>query len=417
MSRSEPLIGYVAKMYPRFSETFVVNEIRAREAQGERLEIFSLRLPVDGRFHETLAEVRAPVTYLRSGAPRGFGVWDGLRRAAAELPGLPDRLPELLLLDVDLALQAIDLAVAVRQKGISHLHAHFGTSATSVARMAARLSGVPYSFTAHAKDIFHEEVDPSDLRAKLAGAHHVVTVSDFNARHLRREFPREAGRVHRVYNGIDLDRFARHPGPRQRRVVAVGRLVEKKGFDVLIRAIGLLAMRGVTVPCIIAGDGLLAEPLREQVRASGLDGLVQFAGALPQKDIRELVARSAVLAAPCVVGSDGNADGLPTVLLEGLALGTPCVSTRVTGIPEAIRDRDTGLLVDPGDADGLADALALLLADDALGRRLADAGRALVEAEFDCRAQAAALRTLLTAPPQPTTLPSMPDMVAEGVSA
>lgn len=395
MSRSEPLLGYVAKVYPRFSETFVVNEIRAREAQGERIEVFSLRPPLDGRFHETLAEVRAPVAYLRRGGLRAVELWELLRSGEQNHPTLRRHLDDLLALEAEDAAQALELAGLVEQRGIDHLHAHFGSVATSVARVAALLTGRTYSFTAHAKDIFHQDVDPQDLERKLAGAHHVVTVSDFNLRHLRSTFPSAARSVHRVYNGLDLEQFQLVPGPRRSQVVAVGRLVEKKGFDVLIDAIGLLAGRGTPLPCVIAGEGALAEELQARSAHAGVDHLVRFLGPLPQRQVRALVAESAVLAAPCVVGADGNADGLPTVLLEALALGTPCVSTRVTGIPEAVRHGETGLLVEPGDAQGLADALQLLIGDGELRERLATAGRRLAETEFDARAQARALRALL----------------------
>jgi glycosyltransferase involved in cell wall biosynthesis len=157
----------------------------------------------------------------------------------------------------------------------------------------------------------------------------------------------------------------------------------------------LLAARGHEVPCLVAGDGPLAEELAARARAAGVQHLVRFLGPLPESEIRALVAGAMVLAAPCVVGSDGNADGLPTVLLEALALGTPCVSTSVTGIPEAVRHESTGLLVPPGDASALAAALERLLADAALRERLARQGRALVEAEFDLRRQARVLRSLV----------------------
>lgn len=417
MSPSERRIGYVVKMYPRFSETFIVNEIRAREAQGESIDIVSLRAPVDPRFHESLAAVRAGVTYLQPGRLRAVELWAALREGDERLPGLGAHLPELLRLSADDAAQSLELAVLVRLRRLDHLHAHFASVATTVARMAARLAGITYSFTAHAKDIFHESVDPDDLRVKLADAHHVVTVSDYNAAHLRRRFPAQTAHLARVYNGLPLDDFARRHAPRRRQVVAVGRLVEKKGFDVLLDAVAELARRGRPVPCVLAGDGALAGPLRDQAHRLGLDELVTFAGPLPQRDVRELVAASAVLCAPCVVGADGNADGLPTVLLEALALGTPTVATRVTGIPEAVRPGQTGLLTEPGDALATADAIERLLDGPTMATTLADAGRALVEREFDARAQAARLRALLPdpAPDAPSAPP--PAAAAEASAA
>jgi colanic acid/amylovoran biosynthesis glycosyltransferase len=402
MSRSEPApdrprVGYVLKMYPRFSETFVVNEILAVEAGGAEVDIFSLRPPADGRFHESLAEVRASVTYLRSGAIRAADAWTGLRNALPGLPGIRDCLGELLDLPVVDALASVELAEAVRDRGLTHLHAHFGSVSTTVARLAARLAGVPYTFTAHAKDVFHDSVDTADLRRKLRDAAAVVTVSDFNLRHLRAVYGPAADRVVRVYNGLDLERFAyASPACRPRRVVAVGRLVEKKGFTDLLDALAVLARAGREVPCDLVGTGPLEPELREQAGRLGLAGQVCFLGALPSARVREVVRGGTVFAAPCVVGTDGNRDGLPTVLLEAMALGTPCVATPVTGIPEVVRDGVTGLLVPEADPVALAGALERLLDDGGLRVALASAARTLVEREFDVTAQAARLMPLFT---------------------
>ena len=393
-------VGYVLKMYPRFSETFIVSELLGLEAAGTRVEIFSLRPPADGRFHEALAEVQAGVTYLRSSGLRAADVWDALSAARDVLPALPACLDELLAVDVVDAVQAVQLAGLVRARALTHLHAHFGSVATTVARLAARLAGVSYSFTAHAKDVFHESVDPADLGRKLADASAVVTVSDFNLDHLRTRYGADAARVVRVYNGLDLARFPfRSPADRPVHVAAVGRLVEKKGFPDLLAALALLAGQGRAVECDLVGTGPLESALREQVAALGLERQVRMHGALPQGQVRSVVQSAAVFAAPCVVGADGNRDGLPTVLLEAMAVGTPCVATPVTGIPEVVQDGRTGLLVPERDPAALAAALARLLDDAPLRVRLASAARQLVEREFDVHRQAARLRPLFTGVP------------------
>ena len=394
MSRSEQVrVGYVLKMYPRFSETFIVNEVLATEAAATHVEIFSLRPPVDGRFHESLAQVRAPVTYLRHSGLRAGDVWSALTAARGELPALPGCLDELLAAPVVDAMQALELARAVRARGITHLHAHFASVATTVARLASLLTGVPFSFTAHAKDIFHESVDPRDVARKLADASAVVTVSDYNLAFLRGTYGAAAAGVQRVYNGLDLQRFAyRSPADRPPVVAAVGRLVEKKGFVDLVDAVDLLVAEGRTLQVDLVGTGPLEDALREQIRRRGLGDVVRMHGALPQGEVRKVVSRAAAFAAPCVVGSDGNRDGLPTVLLEAMALGTPCVATPVTGIPEVLVDHRTGLLVPESDPVRLAAALARLLDDSALRVRLAEQARALMEAEFDVVRAAAAMR-------------------------
>lgn len=392
-----PRIGYVLKMYPRLSETFIVTEILAREAAGARIEIFSLRPPRDPRFHETLGAVRAPVTWIPHTGRRATDLWELLRHAAAELSGLPGALGDLLAVDAGDGAQAVELALLARERGIDHLHAHFGSAATTVARLAGRLAGIPYSFTAHAKDLFHEDVVTAELERKLADAHHVVTISEYNRRFLRARYGATAERVRLVRNGLTLNDFPFvAPANRPPVISAVGRLVEKKGFDVLLDACAQLARAGRSFHCELVGDGPLADDLRARAARLGLlDDIVRFHGPLPQREVRALVAGSAAFAAPCVVAADGNRDGLPTVLVEAMALGTPCVATPVTGIPEVVLDGETGLLVPERDAGALATALGRLLDDAALRVRIAAAARALVEREFDARRQARALDALV----------------------
>lgn len=385
-----PRVGYVTKMYPRFSETFIVNEVRGLERRGVEIEIFSLRAPVDTRFHAALADVAAPVRFVPRAA-RASDAWSALAAAhdRLDLRALPAAvLADLLAADPEDAVQALWVASAAHDAGLTHLHAHFGSVATTVARLAAAVLGIGYTFTAHAKDIFHESVDPADLRTKLADARAVVTVSDHNLAYLRGTYGPAADSVVRVYNGLDLDEYARATAPRRPgRVCAVGRLVEKKGFGDLLDALALLVADGHHVHLDLVGSGPQEAELRDRAAALGLlrEGAehVTFHGPLPQDRVRDVVARAAVFAAPCVLGADGNRDGLPTVLLEAMALGTPVVSTPVTGIPEAVRDGETGRLVPPGDAPALAAALGALLGDPGEAARLADGARAHIEAEFD----------------------------------
>lgn len=385
-----PRVGYVLKVYPRFSETFVVNELLAHERAGAELEIFALRPPTGGRFHPDIGEVRAPVTYLPSAGMKAAELWAALRAG----DGAAQLLEDADALDSRDVLQAVVLAREVHARGIDHLHAHFASAAGAVARLAARMAGVTYSLTAHAKDIFHEDVDGEALERRFADARAVVTVSDFNVAHLQGLVPAVANRIHRVYNGLDLRRFAFGGGPRSGEIVAVGRLIEKKGFGDLVQACGILARAGRDVRCRIAGDGPLEHALRAQVAEHGLEDRIALLGARTQEEVRELVRGAGVMAAPCVVGTDGNRDGLPTVLLESLALGTPAVATPVTGIPELVRHGETGLLVPEHDPEALAEALARILDDEALAGELGRRGRALVADSFDVDVNAERMRAL-----------------------
>ena len=393
-------IGYVLKMYPRFSETFIVSEILGREAAGAAIEIFSLRPPIDSRFHDSLARVQAPVHYVDR-IRRAADLWTRMRLATEKLGGLEPGAADLLLTaSAEDAGQALQIAIEAHERGITHLHAHFASVATTVARLAARLAGITYSFTAHAKDLFHESVDVQDVLAKATDAHHVVTISRYNVEHLRRiGVPDQTIKL--VYNGLDLETFTRVPaaGPRQRplQIVAVGRLIEKKGFDVLIDACKLLHTAGIELQCEILGGGEKETALTDRIHALGLAGVVHLRGPQPQAEVRRVVAAADVLAAPCVVGSDGNTDGLPTVVLEAMALGTACISTDVTGLVEAVQHERTGLVVAQHDAVGLAPALDRIHADPDLVQRLTDAAADLVAEQFDSRRQARALQDLLPA--------------------
>lgn len=394
MSHSPPRIGYVCKRYPRFSETFIVNEILAHEAAGTEIEIFALRPVQETHFQDQIARVRAPVTRIQDKVRTPDAFHRLLLRTVEVFPDAVETLLSEAAASANLA-QGMELALACHEKEVAHLHAHFGTVATTVARLAARIAGITYSFTAHAKDIYHDYDTPVALGQKMRDAAAVITVSDYNLDHLSATFGMDARNAVRIYNGLDLTRFDWHePATKATEILAVGRLVEKKGFHILIEALLLMQEAGHPVRCRIVGQGEEGENLRHQIAAAGLEGRVTLEGPLPQSQVIELMRRAAVLACPCIVGHDGNRDGLPTVLLEAMALGTPCISTDVTGIPELVRDGDTGLCVAEGDPKALADGLTAILSDAELRDRLSRAGRALIEAEFDVGRSAAALRTL-----------------------
>ncbi len=398
MSPSEAGTAYVLKMYPRFSETFIVSEILAREAAGDRIEIFSLRPPNDPRFHHELARVQAPVTYIERPI-KTIDLWERLRAAeAAGLTGAVARnLADLSAATPDDAVQAINLAIALQGRNIRHMHVHFASVATSVARLASAITGIPFSFTAHAVDIFREPVVDEDLRTKLEQAHHAITISSFNLNYLRQRYPASTSRLHLVRNGLELARFPyrepRAPGSTVR-ISAVGRLVEKKGFQHLLPAAAELLEQGFSFDLRIAGTGALAEDLEAGISRLGIGGHVHLIGPQTQDQIHELLSSSDVFVAPCVIGSDGNADGMPTVLLEAMATGVPCISTAVTGIPEVIRNGRTGVLVRPGNPHALARAIQHLGSPRTDRTALARNARALIEAEFDVHRQAALLRSL-----------------------
>lgn len=391
-------VAYVVKRYPRFSETFIVNEVLAHEEAGLPIEIFSLNPSNDSHFQDQISRVRAPVRILPHAGLKLATFWDRLCAGQRLLPGLPSGLADVWSENVSHVHQALVLGQAIVDSKISHVHAHFGTSPATVARLAARFAGVSYSFTAHAKDLYHQDVDRAALLRRHADHATIITVSDFNRRVLLEEFGFRPDQIERVYNGIDLDRFCYDaPTLRPRRIVAVGRLIEKKGFNDLIDACGLLRDIGCAFECRIIGMGPEEESLRKRIEERGLVDRVSLAGPLPQHEVCRELQEAAVLAAPCVIAEDGDRDGVPTTLIEAMALGVPCVSTDVTGIPELVRHERTGLVVPQRDPKALAEAIARILDQTGERMRLSIAGRQHVEDLFDVRKSTRKLREIFRA--------------------
>lgn len=389
-------VGYVLKRFPRFSETFILNELLAHEAAGAVVDVFSLLDPPDEPRHARLTRLKAEVTMLS-------GVGGG--REEQPVPGdealfagkTPRQIGRIMA-------KAEAVANAAQARGIGHLHAHFGSDATTVALLAARIMGGTFSFTAHARDIYHTYVSPETdaemRRAKLREAAFTVTVSDYNARHLSALCPEAAGRIVRLYNGIDLGAF-RPVAPcrlKPGRLLAVGRMVEKKGFATLIDAAALLRDRGVAFDLEIVGSGPLEAALKAQVGHLGLSGHVTLAGALPQELLVERMEAAALAVLACRVTESGDRDGLPTVLLEAMARGLPVVTTTVAGGPEIVIPDVTGKLCPPDDPAALADAIASVLADRDQAFLMGAAGRARAQRLFDLDRNTAMLRGLLAAP-------------------
>jgi glycosyltransferase involved in cell wall biosynthesis len=308
------------------------------------------------------------------------------------------RAPSLRKVFVKEFLQAGWIADAVQREGdVRHLHGHFCHGVATITWFASRLTGLPFSFTAHAKDIYQPDLNPGRLlERKLGAARFVATCTCANAQVLSARHPRP-DEVHAIYHGLDTEWFAPRPAARGNEaplVLAVGRLVEKKGFDQLVEACALLVQRGARFRCAIVGeDGDAGAALRAQIDTLGLREHVQLHSAVAQDRLREIYRGARVFALPCRVTADGDRDGFPNVLAEAMAMGVPVVTTPISGIPEMIDDGVHGLLVDGG-AASLADAIERLLGDAALHRRLAVSARERICERFDSRRTTIALRDL-----------------------
>jgi len=396
-------VGYVLKMFPRFSETFVLNEILELERQGLEIEIFSILPPTEGRYHPRLSELRSGIHYVPASGHADF--WNGLRKNVASIERRKNGYGKALWhalgspteADLKNFMRASFIAEASLGLQLDHLHAHFADAPAQVAMYASMMTGIPYSFTAHAKDIYHRDVNWELQRDVAMGSAFLVTVSAANRDYLRQNLPKAAWpKIVRLYNGVNLDVFVPPKVPRKNNVVlSVGRLVEKKGFRYLIQAVGVLQGKGLRVDCRIIGDGEEKAALGSLISELNLGRAVRLLGGLPQDRVLKHMQEAAVLVLPAVVADDGNRDALPTVLLEALAAGLPVISTDVVGIPEILDKGRCGLLVTQKDPEALAEAMAAALGDAKLRRRLSRLGRDKAERAFDIRRNVSRLRRFL----------------------
>jgi glycosyltransferase involved in cell wall biosynthesis len=380
-------IGLLTRVFPKLSETFVLEEVLGLERLGVPLVIYTLAAPTDAVVHPAVARVQAPVR------PVPDAPWRKPWQLAARHLGLLVRQPLRYLAAARLAAsrgrggwsdfaRAGWLAGQLRADGVQHLHTHFISRPADVAELMSAMSALPFSISAHAKDIYLS--DAADLRRKMGAARFTVTCTDFNCRTLQGMAPQ--ARVQRMYHGIDADSFH----PRWRKLpslvpllLSVGRLREKKGLDVLIRACALLAARGMPFRCEIVGYGEEQDRLAALIDALALNDQVTLSGKLTRDQVVERYARAAVYVQPSRIAADGDRDGIPNVLLEAMAFGLPVVATQVSGIPELVEHRRNGLLVEPDDPAALADAVTLLLDQPVLGRSLGSAARQTVTTRFD----------------------------------
>src|SRR5207249_11415788 len=265
--------------------------------------------------------------------------------------------------------QAVYVGLRLREMGIGHVHAHFMGMAARTAFWIHKFFPVTFSFTAHANDIFAPRNFEIGLDKLVDTARGVVTVSDYAKKFLQERFPEPADRIRRIYNGLNLAEFGRADfSSAPPLILAVGRLIAKKGFADLICACGLIAARGKFFRCEIIGEGPLEKQLREQIERLNLQNRVVLSGAKPLSEVRRRLIAANVFVLPSVVDSEGGMDNLPTVIMEAMATGLPVISTNIGGIPEMVVENETGFLVQPDHPSELACAFDKLLNDPALAQ-------------------------------------------------
>ncbi len=405
-------ISVVVKGYPRLAETFVAQELLGLQRRGIDLRIYSLRRPYDPASHPIHDEISAPVTYLpeylHDAPARVIGGW----RRARRLPGYAraraafqrDLKRDPTRSRLRRFGQACILAAEMPAE-VTWLYAHFLHTPASVARYAAIMRELPYSVSAHAKDVW--TTPEWEKRGKIADARWLVTCTDFAAAHLAALADRP-DKVHRVYHGLDGRRFPPRPATAASkrtgahsddavRILSVGRPVAKKGYDVLLAALALLP-RELHWRFVHIGRGELSNEIEAMAQRLGLAGRIEWLGAQPAPTVLARLREADLFVLASRVAADGDRDGLPNVLLEAQSQRLACIATTVSGIPELIHDNETGRLVPEGDPDVLARAMMQLITDPAARARLGAAGEARVRRQFDADAGIDDIAHLLGAP-------------------
>ena len=394
-------VAYVMSRFPKLTETFILAELEAMDRAGVRIELFPL-------LRQTGEPVQpAAVRWVERAHYQPFLSWPIVRaqwwflrdrrrrrrylRAFFDMIGGTWRSPNFLLGGLGIFPKVVRMAVEMQDLGVQHVHCHFANHPALAGWLIRRLVRIPYSFTAHGSDL---HVDRTMLPTKVDEAAFVATISRDNRSLIEATAgPRSEGKVAIVHCGVDPAAFApverTTDGPL--RIVAVGTLHEVKGQVHLIEACRLLTERGVAVTCRFIGDGPDREALQNRIDEYGLGDRVVLAGRMTTDGVATELATADVLVAPSVPTKGGKREGIPVVLMEAMSTGLPVVASRLSGIPELVTDGVSGLLVAPGDALALADALADLATDPALRRRLGIAGRDTVLREFDVDRNAAAL--------------------------
>ena len=394
--------AYVFERFPSFTQTFCAREVAAIEAARRHPVTFSIRAVSDEAIRHFPDDLVRRTTVL---PPADI--------VAAEVQSLKQRnlLPPHAVVtlrnwgsrpDKNRACEALWIGHRLREAGVRHVHTHFAGIGARTCWWIRRFYGLSCSFTGHANDLFcPDESSGITLPVLVGDASLVVTVSDFTRDWLRSRHPAHADRIHRVYNGMDIPTDAppwpRNAGDGLPVIASVGRLIEKKGFADLIHACDLLRARGLRFRCVIAGDGPLHAELSQLIADRSLADVVTLAGPMAQPEVTRLLAASRVFALACVIEKDGGMDVLPTVIMEAMAAGLPCVSTRVAGVPEMIRHGETGALAPPADPAALAAAIEPYLVDHDLAAAHGTAGHRMARDTFDVRVTSASLFRLLAA--------------------
>ena len=388
--------AYLFERFPSFGQTFCYREVAEIDRQGVASPIFSIRNPKDEPPQEWDPRIIERVHYV----PEEKELLNDVRSASKKRKLTPEIVAALddwgRRTDFLRLYQAVYVGLRLQEPGVRHVHAHFAGMAARTAFWIHRFFPMTFSFTAHANDIFAPRHFEIGLDKLVDAARVIVTETDYAARFLRERFPQRADSVHRIYNGLDLAEFERADfSSTPPLIIAVGRLIAKKGFAELIRACALLAERGKLFRCEIIGEGPLENELRAQIAQLNLQNRFVLSGAKPQREVRQHLAAASVFVLPSVLDPEGGMDNLPTVIMEAMATGLPVISTNIAGIPEMVVQNETGFLVQPADPIALAKAIEDVIDDRLLAQRLGEAGHQRAQELFSIEKNVRELCALL----------------------
>lgn len=394
---SDLKIAYILSRFPAFTETFIIREIQEMKRRGIDVQVFSLKHPeirdISHRDAREFYGITHDTAYLFS-----IEVWKSVLyflytqpisvlQTIATIIRNNYRNPVVLLKSIAIIPKAMTIAKKIKDMRINKIHAHWATIPATAAWLVSRLNNTDFTFTTHAWDIFKAD---SMMEQKIRSAVKVITISQFNKKYLLKKYPNAIpNKITVIHIGIDLTKFKPYYRTPEKvfKILSVGRLVETKGFQFLLRACDLLRKKNIQLHCqIIYVRDEFANQIFELYERLKLRDTVELIPEITQEAILDFYQNADCMVLPCIVGKDGDRDGIPTVILEALATELPVISTNVSGIPEVIKDGQSGLLVEPENVEELAHAIEKLYNDIELRNRLGKNGRRIVEQEFEITA-------------------------------
>ncbi|NPV76050.1 MAG: glycosyltransferase family 4 protein [Anaerolineae bacterium] len=382
-------VAYIMSRFPHLPETFILREMIELRRRGWDITVYPLILQKQMVRHGDVESLLSVTKYIPYLSPKTIKAnlrtlfKDPIKYVTTFLLSLYKNLPspKFLLRALVLFPKSVALAESMQKDRIEHIHAHYATHPALAAWIINRFSGIPYSITAHAHDLY---VEQPMLDIKVRDAAFVVTISEFNKNFICKTVGEWArAKIFVIHCGIRPEDYSAVKKSGNRfEIISIGSLQPYKGHYVLINACALLRDRGLEFSCKIIGGGELMEKLNQQISSLKLNGMVELLGPLPQETVATLLPGADCYVQPSVITSSGKMEGIPVALMEALACSLPVIATNISGVPELVKPGVTGILVEPGDEVSLANAIEKIYSDPENAKRMADAGRDLVLSDF-----------------------------------